>query len=255
MALYDLDPVLSGFEQPSTMTPAGQLRAYQGTRSSYVPPVGTGIMAGAGVVGGARTPISPQQPPGIFPAIPAALGAAGIAIPAWLTALLAVGAAGYAGYQALGGGEGEGLFGINLLGGPGGTIPGTQIELGGPGLPEPGPGTGWMLLKEWHVNYDWGRLQYYLIQKIGSVGKNTNRWIALYNTSTKAWKAWRWVPPKLAVIGKNMPRHQMLTRLRRNLKRHTADATTVLKIIAPSRLETHRRHGGRWVPGKARYID
>lgn len=224
-------------------TPAQQMRYTPGA------PLGTGLGAGAGLLGFPET-VAPVQPPPILPAVAPIAGALGLAVPAWLTALLAVGAAGYAGYQALGGGEGGGLFGLNILGGDEGEIPGTQIGLGGPGLPEPGPGTGWNLLKEWHVNYDWGRLQYYLIQKIGTRSAYGNRWIALYNTRTKRWKAWRWVPPKLAVIGKNMPRHQMLTRLRRNLSRHSADARTLLKITSPHSLAKPKRHGHHRHGGK-----
>jgi hypothetical protein len=141
-------------------------------------------------------------------------------------------------------GEGGGIGGINLLGGDVGTIPGTDIGLGGPGLPEPGPGTGWALQKEWHVNYSWGTLQYYLIQKFGSKGY-ANRYIALYNTKTKQWKAWRWKPPTLAVIGKNMPRHQMMVRLRRNLARHSADARQLLAITSPRSLKQTRHYYGK----------
>lgn len=231
MAYSAFDPVMTGFEQPSTMTPSGQLAAFSAQVGGYEPPVGAGTMAGVGVVG----PVSsasggvPQVAEGVI----GGLSALGIAIPEPITTALGIAGLGYLGLQALGLGEGGGIGGNNLLGGDVSTIPGTDIKLGGPGLAEPGPGTGWALLKEWHVNYSWGRLQYYLIQKIGSKGKNTNRYIALYNTRTREWKAWRFKPPQLAVIGKNMPRHQMLTRLRRNLSRHKADARTVLKFADP----------------------
>lgn len=242
MATYmDLDPVMTGFEQPSTMTPTGQLAAYRGqvpvssstVSTRYSQPQGVGIGAGAGYIG---FPEQTEQAGvmGAIGAVPAALSAVGISAPAWLLAALGVAGAGYGIYQALGGGEGGGLFGNNLLGGDVSTIPGSPIEIGGPGLAEPGPGTGWNLIREWHVNYDWGTLQYYLVQKMGSRSRLSNRWIAMYNTRTKMWKAWRWVPPKLAVIGKNLPRHQMLTRLRANLSRHKADARTILKYADPT---------------------
>lgn len=237
MAFSSFDPVITGFEQPSTRTPAGQLAIFRG------PGAGVGIGAGAGVIGGPYPTLAPPPPQQVaLPAIPVALAGLGAAVPA-LAGIAGVAAAGYGLAQAFGLGEGEGIFGFDLFGGDTQMIPGTPIELGGPGLAEPGPGTGWNLLKEWHVNYDWGTLQYYLIQKIGSKGRHSNRWIALYNTRTKLWKAWRWVPPKLAVIGKNMPRHQMLVRLRHNLSRHTADAKGLLKITSPHSLAKPKRRG------------
>lgn len=144
------------------------------------------------------------------------------------------GAAGlYGMLQALGLGEGAGLFGTDLLGdvgGGGGGVPSASprppVDLGGPGLKEPG---GQALLKEWHVKYDWGTLQYYLVRS--GTGR---RYIMLYNTRTGKWKWWAWRTPRLAVIGKNMPSHKMITRLRRNLSKHRADADTLLKLTSPS---------------------
>lgn len=246
MVIAAFDPVMTGFEQPMTMSPAGQLAAYnaQMVNSGSTEPVpqllGAGLGAGAGVLGiGELT--KPPDPNQLGNLGVGALSALGLAIPEPITTVLGIAGAAYLGAQALGLGEGGGLFGNNLLGGDTSMIPGTPIQLGGPGLAEPGPGTGWLLLKEWHVNYDWGRLQYYRIQKVGSRGKNSNIWIAVYNTRTKQWKAWRWVQPRLAVIGKNMPRHQMLTRLRRNLSRHSADARTLLKITSPHSLAKPKR--------------
>lgn len=170
-------------------------------------------------------------------AVPAALAALGITAPAGAVGVAgAVGAAGagiYGILQALGLGEGEGLFGLDPLGGDTQYVNG--LPIGGPGLAEPGKE---MLLKEWHVQYDWGRLQYYLVVKPGT----KRRYIMMYNTRSKAWKAWPWKAPHLAVIGKNMPRHQMLTRLRRNLSRHTGDAKTLLKITSPGSLAKPRHH-------------
>ena len=235
------DPVMTGFEQPSYMTPAGQRAAYVARTPGAAPrgarytPTGVGVGAGAGQVGFPAGPPAggAGQPGQIGTAVLGGLSALGIAIPEPITTALGLAGAAYLGAQAFGLGEGEGIFGIDLFGGDNQRIPGTPIELGGPGLAEPGPGTGWMLLKEWHVRHDDFRLQYYLVQKIGSVGKYSNRWIAMYNTKTGAWKAWRFKPPQLAVIGKNMPRHQMLTRLRKNLSRHKTDAKTVLRYTDP----------------------
>ena len=121
------------------------------------------------------------------------------------------------------------------------------IELGGWGLKEPSKD---ILIKEWHVSYPNTRLQYYLVQKTGT----NRRYIMLYNTAKKTWKTWAWRKPSLAVIGKNMPTHKMLTRLRRNLKRHQDDAKTLLKLVSPGSLKTSRssigwggkhRHRGR----------
>jgi len=166
-----------------------------------------------------------------LPALPAAgalitggLGALGVTAPAWLTALLGGAGVAYGGAQALGLGEGGGLFDNNLLGGDEFTMGG--VEFGGPGLAEP---PAKYLLKEWHVKYDWGRLQYYLVKMPGQ-----SRKIAMYNTKTKRWKVWTWRAPRLAVIGKNMPSHKMITRLRRNLSKHRADADTILKMTSPT---------------------
>lgn len=159
--------------------------------------------------------------------IPAAAGALGMTLPAWLLAALGIAGAGYGAYQALGGGEGEGLFGLDILGGGGTGQLIDGIPFGGPGLAEP---AARQVLKEWHVNYDWGRLQYYLVQMPGS----KTRKIAMYNTRTRKWKVWVWRTPHLAVIGKNMPSHKQLTRLKRNLSRHAADAQTILKITRPT---------------------
>lgn len=147
-----------------------------------------------------------------------------------------VGGAIYGGLQALGLGEGGGLFGNNLLGGDVLDVGG--VELSGPGLPEPSPS---QIIKQWTVHYDWGALQYYLVQ----TGVRSRK-ILMYNQRTKVWKAWRFNPPHLAVIGKNMPRHQMITRLRRNLRRHRADADTIMKLTSPTyvayKARKRRRH-------------
>lgn len=174
----------------------------------------------------------PQQLalPAITAAVPAALTAVAGAVPA-LAGVAGVAGAVYGGLQALGLGEGEGLFGLDVLGGDTQYVGG--VPLGGPGLAEP---PAEYLLKEWHVNYDWGRLQYYLVKMPGQ-----SRKIFMYNTKTKRWKWWVWRTPHLAVIGKNMPSHKMITRLRRNLSRHTADARSILKITSPRSLKQARR--------------
>jgi len=109
-------------------------------------------------------------------------------------------------------------------------VPGSQygVPFGGPGLAEPG---GKYLLKEWHIRMDSKDgdfdLQFYL-----TINERGTKRIFMYNQRTKAWKTWPM--PRLAVIGKNMPSHQMITRLRRNLKRHKDDANTILKLVDPT---------------------
>ena len=185
------------------------------------PPPGVGLGAGAGVLG----------IPGAAAVVPAAGAALGLpaGVMTTLTGLVGTAGAIYGGLQALGLGEGGGLFGNNLLGGDDFSLGG--VEFGGPGLAEP---PAQYVLKEWHVSYDWGRLQYYLVQMPGQ-----SRKIAMYNTRTKRWKVWVWRAPRLAVIGKNMPSHKMITRLRRNLKKHSADARTILKMTSPTSLASH----------------
>jgi len=201
-----------------------------------------GIM---GVTGALQTRLAqPSVEPNVFPAIAPVAGALGATIPAWLTALLGIAGAGYAGYQALGGVEGGGLFDNNLLGGDDFAIGG--VEFGGPGLAEP-----LQPYSEWHV----GNKQFYHMSQYTQAGKYSGAKVAMYNKDTKKWKVWNLPKPNLAIIGKNMPSHRMLTRLRRNMKRQTADAKTILKITQPSALERTRRPGGRYVPGKKRWID
>lgn len=211
---------------------------YEAASASFTPlPAGTGLGAGAGVIG----PVSPSVPSGAggVAAIPAAAGALvpaaeAIGLPAVAGVLGTVAAAGggiLAALQALGLGEGGGLFGNNLLGGDDFTLGG--VEFGGPGLAEPNAN---QVIKEWHVSYDWGRLQYYLVQM-----PRGGRKIFMYNTRTKRWKFWPWRKPHLAVIGKNMPSHKQITRLRRNLSRHATDARTILKMVRPTALRTPRR--------------
>lgn len=48
-----------------------------------------------------------------------------------------------------------------------------------------------------------------------------------------------------AHIGKNLPSHKQITRLRRNLHRHVADAKTILRLASPGSLKGARRGGGR----------
>lgn len=131
-------------------------------------------------------------------------------MPAWLMAILGIAGAGYAGYQALGGGEGGGLFGLNVLGGDEFTMGG--VEFGGPGLPEPT-----QPYSEWHV----GNKQFYHMSQYTQAGRYSGAKVAMYNRDTKKWKVWNLPKPHLAIIGKNMPSHRMLTRLRRNMKRQT----------------------------------
>lgn len=98
----------------------------------------------------------------------------------------------------------------------------------GPGLKEP---PAEVLVKEWHKRIDsqYGdfTLQYYLVKRPGH-----SYTIWMYNTRTKVWKHWKM--PRPAVIGKNMPSHKMITRLRHNLKRHKDDAKTILRLTDPT---------------------
>ena len=123
-----------------------------------------------------------------------------------------------------------GIFGDE--GAPGTEIQpsgGTPAPLQGPGLKEPGSP---YLLKEWHVSYPKGRIQYYLVQRM-SLNGAVSKYIMMYKTWDKTWKWWKWRAPHLAVIGKNMPSHKMITRLRRNLKRHKDDARTITQLTDP----------------------
>jgi len=161
----------------------------------------------------------------LVPAIGAAAGALGLSMPASLAAILGIAGAGYAGYQALGGGKGGGLFDNNLLGGDDFMMGG--VEFGGPGLAEP-----LQPYSEWHI----GNKQFYHMSRYTAAGKYAGAKVAMYNKDTGKCKVWSLPKPHLAIIGKNMPSHRMLTRLSRNMKRHTADAKTVLKITSPHSL-------------------
>jgi len=209
---------------PAAMPPAvAQVMAPEPFSRGGGIPAGAGIMAGAAPAGLLEPAGLPVQP-GVIAAIPAAAAAAGISLPAWLPALLAAGAAGYAGYQALGGGEGGGLFGLNVLGGDEFAMVG--LEFGGPGLPEPlAPYTEWRS----------GNKQFYYVPQYSpTTGKFLRAKVAMYNRESGQWKVWTLPKPHLAVIGKNAPSHRMLTRLRQNLRRHTADAKTLLSVASPA---------------------
>jgi len=170
--------------------------------------------------------------------IPAVAGALGITLPTAIAGALGVAGAAYAGYQALGGGEGEGLFGLNVLGGDGFALGG--LEFGGPGLAEPTAP-----YREWSV----GNKQFYYVPQYSPMtGKFLRAKVAMYNRDTKRWKVWTLPRPHLAVIGKNHPSHRMLTRLRHNLRRHTADAKTILQVSSPAyyaKMSGYHKHRGR----------
>ena len=161
------------------------------------------------------------QAPGIVEKVaPVVTGAVAAAagLPAWASALLAA-IAGF-GVAQLTGGEEEAVAGTTL------------VPFGGPGLAEPGKP---YLLKEWHRTLMGVHCQFYLVES----SRGTKR-IYMYNTSTKRWKSW--AMPKLAVIGKNLPSHRMLSRLRGNLRRHTKDARTILKLVSPHSLAAPKHH-------------
>lgn len=214
-------PTGAGYRAPvGTLEPVIQQPVM---REGIIPPPGVGVGGMAAPAGLLPEPGAPAILPGVGALAPIA-GAAGIAIPAWLTAVLAAGAAGYAGYQALGGGEGGGLFGLNVLGGDGFQLGG--LEFGGPGLAEPtAPYTEWRA----------GNKQFYYVPVHSpTTGKFLRAKVAMYNRDTGKWKVWTLPKPHLAVIGKNAPSHRMLTRLRHNLRRHTADAKTILQVASPA---------------------
>lgn len=169
---------------------------------------GVGMGAGLGLLP-AVLPVATA----IAPYVPAVATGVGIAGAAW--GLL----------QALGLGEGEGIFGFDVFGGDTGVlqVPGQDIPLQGPGLAEPEP-----KYIVWEKHYPWGNMY-----RLNIRGKTVMaRW-----SRTKGWKTW--VPMKMAVIGKKIPTHKSLTRLRRLLKKHQDDAKTILKITQPSALTAY----------------
>lgn len=102
------------------------------------------------------------------------------------------------------------------------------VVLQGPGLKEPHPG---LVSKHWTQRFDSPR---------GDV--KVEYWILIdgrrlsYNHKTGRYHLWR--QPRMAVIGKNLPSHKQITRLRHNLKRHKDDAKTILQLTAPGLLNT-----------------
>lgn len=191
---------------------------------------GVGLGAGAGLIG--PTLGSPDVP-AVLGAVPAVASALGISLPAGITAGLGAAGAIYGVLQALGLGEGGGLFGNNLLGGDTTTVGG--VPMGGPGLPE--PQGGWTIVREWPIG---DNKRGYYITKPGANGRLLRKG-AIVDLRTKQWRVWNWPRPRLAVIGKNMPRHQMIVRLRKNLMRHTHDAKTILKLTSPASLKGPKR--------------
>lgn len=220
--------------QESEVAPWGTPGRVAPTGTGYVAPAGTlepvilqpdriwpGTAVGAGALPvGALVPPSPA--PAILPAVAPAVIGATPALGA-LGGVIGAGAALYGLAQLLGLGEGGGLFGINLLGGNGGFIPGTMIPLGGPGLPEP-PAA--MVAKEWST----GTAQFYML---------IDGRIAVYSKKKRRWKVYR--PEKMAVISKRLPSHRTLVRLKGKLDRHAGDALTILKLTRPHRLAKPQR--------------
>jgi len=157
-----------------------------------------------------------------FPALAGILGKAGT--------IAGIAGGAYGLLQGLGLGQGEGLFGLDPLGGD--TQYQGNIPLGGPGLAEP---PAQYVIKEWSRDTAAGRVQYYRVQM-----PNMKKPVTLgYYTKYRKWV--RFKAPHLAVIGKGLPSHRQLTRLRRNLVRHSADARTILKITSPKSLRAPRR--------------
>ena len=124
---------------------------------------------------------------------------------------------------------GAGVAGMLDGGGNGGGVVPYEggVPFEGPGLREP---SAQFVVKEWKRRVDSREgdynLQFYLVKMPSRPYR-----IYMYSQRTGAWKSWGL--PRPAVIGKNMPSHKMITRLRRNLKRHEADAKTITKIANP----------------------
>lgn len=166
----------------------------------------------------------------------AALSGLGISIPEPITTALGLFGIGYAGAQALGLGEGGGILGNNLLGGD--TIYVGGIPLGGPGLAEP-PAS--MIEKEWETVQGGTKCHFWLVRMPDS----KRRRVYMYNFSTQRYKYWTIRKPSVAYIGKKMPSHKMIVRLRKNLSKQSADARTILKITSPTSLKNAGRRRRR----------
>lgn len=168
------------------------------------------------------TALTSLIPAGATAVIGPIIGALTSVVPELGTAL-AVGGAAYGVAQALGLGQGAGIGGINLLGGDVYQMKG--VTFGGPGLPE--PQAPWKILNEWPMGNN--KRGYYI------VNVNTGaRKFAMIDLVTKMPTAvWAAPKPHLAVIGKNMPKHRMVVRLRKNLGKHRADADTILRLTSP----------------------
>ena len=152
----------------------------------------------------------------ILPIVPVVTATAtSLGLPAILAGLLGAGA-GY-GLSQLGNGNGQTMIG--------------PVPLGGPGLKEPSAD---MIAKEWKIRFDCKEgdfnVQYYQL---------INGRMCSYNQRTGQWKTW--IPKKMVVIGKKLPSHQMLVRLRSYLKKHSDDAVTILKITNPGKLRQYQR--------------
>lgn len=149
------------------------------------------------------------------------------------------------GQPEVGVGVGMAASGIGLLLGEGGdpSAIGEPWWFEGPGLYEP---PAQYVVKEWKKRIDSSQgdynLQYYLVKLPGRAYE-----IWMYSQRTRMWKHWKM--PKPAVIGKNLPSHKMLTRLRHNLKRHKDDAKTILRLTDPTFMAkaagTYRRRSRR----------
>jgi len=111
------------------------------------------------------------------------------------------------------------------------------VPFEGPGLREP---AAEYVLKEWKIRCDSKEgdfnLQFYLTQMPGG-----RKRIYMYSQRTRSWKSWGM--PRLAIIGKNLPSHKQLSRLRGNLSRHSKDARLILKLVSPHSLREPKHHG------------
>jgi hypothetical protein len=113
------------------------------------------------------------------PVVGSAIGTA-LGLPAWLLSILGIGGAAVAA-----GGLGVDLWPFDVT-----TIPGTDVELGGPGLAEP------TALRQWVA----GGTQFY---------KLADGRMASYGRASKRWRVWR--PQKMLVLSRNPRVKNLLT--------------------------------------------
>jgi len=197
--------------------------AYEATATPVIASDQEKTLTSSHVVSEAVTGLTPIAPdPQEYMAASLGGAALGAAAAAGLDVLL--GELGWEDVGSLIGGLGEMALEYGVMD----QVIGGQIDLGGPGLAEP------KSTKEWSIRMDSKqgdfKLQFYKLMD----GR-----VACYNQRTKEWHVWR--PVKPVVIGKKLPAHKQIVRLRRFLKKHQDDALTILGITAPHKLAKNSR--------------